>query len=252
MQSVWRRDGFTIIELVIVLVVIVVLLALIVPAISLSRSAMRQLHCAANLQKLGVAAQMFAMDHDGVVPMNYVRVEHGVVEDWHTQMRGYVAVQSRKVMGVDRVVSQKQVDLVEARLACPSMVVERSKNRLGYAHNAFTSSQAWQPYDGIVSRQRELYLQLHPEMKFSPAYGWYRMPLRLADVVEPSKTFRMTDSRVMDLSVDNMRSAAARHGYDGMRSVNMLFFDGHVSLIEKQGMHWDKPRSRWWLPYEGY
>ena len=151
--------------------------------------------------------------------------------------------------------SQRRVDLEEVEMACPSMLVGQTRNWLGYAQNAFTSSRSWQPYEQSVVRQRELYIQLHPEMKFSPAYGWYRTPLRLAEVVEPSKTFRMTDSRVLDLSVLDQRTANGRHGMswnrDG-RSVNMLFFDGHVSLIEKRGMRWDEPRSRWWLPYEGY
>ncbi|WP_200761261.1 prepilin-type N-terminal cleavage/methylation domain-containing protein [Poriferisphaera corsica] len=260
MQLCWRRDGFvglnrsgfSILELIIVLVVIVVLLALIVPAISLSKNAMRQLHCAANTGKLGTAATLYAIDHDGLLPLNYVRSENGSIQDWQLQLSSYINMQNR---GVARVASQQQIDLKEIDFACPDMNTSKAKNKLGYAQNAFTSSNAWQPYDGSVVRQRELYLQLHPEMKFSPAYGWYRTPLRLADLQEPSKTFRMTDSNVKDLSVKDFRSATGRHGYrfgSGGMSLNMLYFDGHVSLIEKRGMRWDKPRSRWWLPYEGY
>ncbi|QQE12864.1 hypothetical protein JD969_05205 [Planctomycetota bacterium] len=253
-MSTKGRGGFSIIEVVIVLVVIVVLIALIIPAISMSRGAMRQLLCSANLKKLHVSSQLYAMEHDEMLPLNYVMDANGIVRNWEQLLDEYIDVKGR---GVAPVASQKKLDLNLPSLFCPlSQDEARMQNKLGYAMNSFDGSKSWQAYSGSVIRQRELYLKMHPEMEYSKAYGWYRTPLRLADLTDPAKTYQFVDSDERDLKSKDHRSATGRHrhgeagNWDG--TLNVQFFDGHVALYEKRGLKWEQPISRYWLPYEGY
>ncbi len=58
--------GFTLIELLVVLAVIGILTALLLPAISQSQSQARRIRCVGNLRQIGIAAQLYWDDYDGL------------------------------------------------------------------------------------------------------------------------------------------------------------------------------------------
>ena len=58
--------GFTLIELLVVLCVVLILVSMLLPAISMVRNAASKTSCAGRLRQVGMAAQQYAADNDGV------------------------------------------------------------------------------------------------------------------------------------------------------------------------------------------
>src|SRR5690242_7707743 len=64
------RRGFTLIELLVVIAIIAILAAILFPVFSRAREKARQSACSNNQRQIVIAAQMYAQDHDEMLP-NY-------------------------------------------------------------------------------------------------------------------------------------------------------------------------------------
>jgi prepilin-type N-terminal cleavage/methylation domain-containing protein len=62
------RRGFTLIELLVVIAIIAILAAILFPVFAKAREKARQTSCLSNMKQLGLAAQMYVDDCDGVMP----------------------------------------------------------------------------------------------------------------------------------------------------------------------------------------
>lgn len=60
-----QRQGFTLVELLVVIAVIAVLAALLLPALSQSKQTAQRIKCVSNLRQLSLAAQMYFDDNEG-------------------------------------------------------------------------------------------------------------------------------------------------------------------------------------------
>jgi len=63
-----QHDGFTLVELLIVLAVISLLTAILLPALGTARSAARLAACGGNLRQIGIGIHAYAGDNGGFVP----------------------------------------------------------------------------------------------------------------------------------------------------------------------------------------
>lgn len=64
------RDGFTLIELLSVIAIIAILAAILLPALSSARERSRGIYCLNNTRQLTLAWQLYADDHEGMLPYN--------------------------------------------------------------------------------------------------------------------------------------------------------------------------------------
>lgn len=63
-----KREGFTIIEVLVVVTIISILASILLPVFCGAREKGRQVHCLNNLRQLGLAMRMYADDHNGCLP----------------------------------------------------------------------------------------------------------------------------------------------------------------------------------------
>jgi prepilin-type processing-associated H-X9-DG protein/prepilin-type N-terminal cleavage/methylation domain-containing protein len=71
-----HRDGFTLVELLVVIGIIALLIALLMPTLAAARQASLRVACAAKLKTVLLAAQMHVLDHRGFYPLA------GVLPGW--------------------------------------------------------------------------------------------------------------------------------------------------------------------------
>jgi prepilin-type N-terminal cleavage/methylation domain-containing protein/prepilin-type processing-associated H-X9-DG protein len=79
-----RHDGFTLVELVIVIVVICLLAAILLPALARNVESKRRMACFKNLKQTGLALGMYATDNAGRLPPMKMRNCKGETLVWST------------------------------------------------------------------------------------------------------------------------------------------------------------------------
>jgi len=70
------RDAFTLIELLAVIAIIGTLAAILLPALAKARERSRGTYCLNNTRQLSLAWQLYADDHEGLLPYNLVMTEY--------------------------------------------------------------------------------------------------------------------------------------------------------------------------------
>jgi prepilin-type N-terminal cleavage/methylation domain-containing protein len=71
-KSTTNKNGFSLIELLIVITIMALLIGLLVPALMTAKEKANRLHCANNLSQFGKALVMYGSDHDETFPSNLV------------------------------------------------------------------------------------------------------------------------------------------------------------------------------------
>lgn len=66
-----ENQGFSLVELLVVIMMIFILAAMLLPALTRSRASAEGLACSSNLRQMAIAAQLYLSTHDGIFPPAY-------------------------------------------------------------------------------------------------------------------------------------------------------------------------------------
>jgi prepilin-type N-terminal cleavage/methylation domain-containing protein/prepilin-type processing-associated H-X9-DG protein len=66
-----RKNGFTLVELLVVIGIIALLISILLPALSKSRKSSQNIYCQNNLKQIGIATKMYANDNKDYYPDGY-------------------------------------------------------------------------------------------------------------------------------------------------------------------------------------
>ena len=212
-RRVWEKNGFTLMELLVVIAVIALLASMLLPALLGAREFARRIKCVSNLRQWGLAVQMYVADNNGYFPI--ARDNNPAVRYWSDYLASYIDKEEPSLPGY-----LKDRAKVRGTLhRCPTEGFPPNNN----PSSDYLINRDLCPYfntDGTIERESQVAKKMNL-------------------VKNPSKTLLLIDGKLPYGSVIDfiMRtdpgyvycSVDYRHS-DGC---NILFVDGHVAWQKK-------------------
>lgn len=87
------RNGFTLVELLVVIGIIALLISILLPALNKARSAANQVACASNIRQWGNAVHMYANDYKGAIPAFNVDTSAPYGSQWDSMLTPYLGME---------------------------------------------------------------------------------------------------------------------------------------------------------------
>ncbi len=203
---VTKNQGFTIIELLIVIVIVAIFAGIIIPVLSTARQRAQQIACANNLRQLFLAIELYTIDNNGLLPRS---------SNSSTSKDG--------TKDCNAEVWFKAVDRYLTILQLPSKREEISQEErlLLIKQDPIFKTVPFSKQDKTRTIKMNLHLVPSSECQRS-----------IDSIGDPTKTVLLFDGRInSDGVADNYEgsygSVAQRH----VKAANILFLDGHIECI---------------------
>ncbi len=217
------RNGFTLVELLVVIGIISILIAMLLPALNKARRAAKQISCASNLRQIGSLIAMYESDNKGYLPFSY-QVGGGNFGGYATQLGPAWEICLAPYIGYeirDFYEFASTIYVERTIFFCPAadpLAHYPYNNNFSYAPNLRTASSAPSAGDGRLLRGK-INQVINPMDKVC-----------LADAT--LGTFVINDGQIRPGG--NSEAGFLRHGSGSERSNlggNVLFFDGHARYM---------------------
>lgn len=188
------RNGFTIIELLVVIGIIILLVALSTPVITGAIEKARQVKCKSNLRTIGMAMIAFTDDHDGRFP--YAENYPSKPEEWQKPFIGREVLEDNDPMSwyndsrhIGTIVDYLPVSLSAAKKVyrCPSL--KEGTLRSGEGSNGMFDYTMWASFAGVQSDRIPLRMSVNPGGGLEKSYA---TPL----VVEESPAYHCNSGNI--------------------------------------------------------
>ena len=256
-----QKQGFTLVELLVVLGIIALLIAMLLPALNKAREAAKTTMCLSNLRQIGLAHQFYlAQSSQYVIPVIYASPGAGSVtlENWATILMNLRLIPDPGV----RIVDPLNPPGVHTRgiLYCPNGIEMRSfsqpvriddpRSAMAWRQTSTTTgvvADSWYAINGTGG-----FMQASGPMNWrvSPARGIPRDPtlvpsptsadyaLNKIGRLKPSRTAFLFDGFFYNIGYVTTPDSAFRINgrHNSGKFTNVLFFDGHVESIGRTAL----------------
>lgn len=216
-------NGFTLIELMVVVSIIAVLAALLMPAIANARRSAMNVKCQSSLRQIGFGLEAYSQDYEGFVVSLVAPESPGFNGNWHLQIMPYV--------------DSKSSDPTTGRggvfYGCPSWRGRRlasgsfARTSFGYGMNGYpglptiTRSSNFRRYDPATGRgEWGLAQRFHQNQIVNPSGRLY-----MADGNDWHQYSLRRRGTIFTSINPDWTGVGLRHG----ERINILFFDLHVA-----------------------
>jgi len=262
-----RRRGFTLIELLVVVSIITLLISITLPVLGKARESARTVTCLSNLKQIGIAHEIYKVDHNFYMPPTRTDSRTWTAPDgpvYSDHFDGFEHPATTSISYADVLIQQANTSAENFRCASqtdisPTMSAAPTGRAIGYAANWLIAN----PLGGVnpshlLGTAMEGSASVNPELsKFGP----YKFDL----ITAPSRGLYLTDSPAHDQTPTTnafvyvfptafTAGKAARHA-DG-RVANVLYFDGHARTEQANRIgdtDYNSPVTqpdRLWRPWE--
>jgi prepilin-type N-terminal cleavage/methylation domain-containing protein/prepilin-type processing-associated H-X9-DG protein len=220
-------DGFTLVELLVVIGIISVLIAMLLPALNKAREQAKKIQCMSNMRQIGQALAMYTNQFNGVIPYYNIGSSFPLQERlWYDLL-----MKSGCLSGTPSRTSAST--LISQVLFCP----DQTRNQLsaGYPEDDF-----YRQYNGFISYG--ISLDVCIDYKHWSGTGPYGKWVKVSQVRHPAETVMVVEANTRAYP-ENRGSSYAYGSFSTSTSnaqawpwhenggCNVLWVDGHVTTV---------------------